>query len=155
MNWRKIDEAWRNFAAHHNLELKFDEKHYLAGVRVNYLVEFTDNTGSTVYSGLINKSTSGYSLYKASVTTKITDNIQLEEIEVRRRNRLAKLFKSLNSSTLPFDKQIEECLKRVNATKIVMQQGLLTMDFDSVPTNIEGLNLIEKTRGELIRKASR
>ena len=152
MNWRKIDEAWRSFAANNNWDLQFDEKPYLAGVKVNYRINFTDNLGKTIYSGFINKSTSGYNLYKMDVETELFNGLISEEIEVKRKNRIAQIFRLSNSSESMFNQQIEKCLARINAVKIIMGPKILKMEFDFMPTNLEQLNLIEKVRIELTRE---
>ena len=76
MNWRKIDEAWKNFAINIGEELQLDEKPYLQGVKVSYHIELTDEFGKTRYSGSINKSISGYNLYKMNVETEVIREIQ-------------------------------------------------------------------------------
>ena len=154
MNWRKIHEAWKRFAANLGGELQMDEKPYLQGVRVNYRIEFTDDFGRTKYLGSINKSVSGYNLYRMNIETEAIGGIQFEEKEVKRRNRLARFFKPLNSSKDVVKQQMKRCLYRTGAVKISMQRTLLKMEFDFVPTDDEEFDFINAERINLIEKIS-
>jgi hypothetical protein len=155
MNWRKIDEAWRKFAESHSRELNLSDKPYLGGTRTSYLIKFTDEIGTTVYSGLINKSTSGYILYKMNVETITNDVTRFQEKVVKRKNRLAWIFGSSSSSKDILTQTIEQSLNHINAVKVITSPKMLRIEFDTMPTNERDLEIIEKKRVELVRRASR
>ena len=89
-----------------------------------------------------------------NVETKVIREIQFEEKEVRRRNRLVRFFEPLNLSKDIVNQQIEKCLNRTGAVKISIQRTLLKMEFDSMPTDDEEFDFINAERINLIEKIS-
>lgn len=153
MNWREFESTWEKFASINNTTFTKIEKPYFYGVKVNYKIMFSDNSGSSQYNPTIFKSTSGFNQYSLKLYTDLHIESQMNQQVVNRKSKLYELLKNLFSRNANTTLE-QDLLKKVNAKKLTITSKLLTIEFDHIPNTLGELEFIEANRTKFISKIS-
>ncbi len=92
MNWRRIDECWKNFADSQGSKIDILEHRFVYGTRTTYKLILNSSQIEIVFIGDIKKSTSGYNHYRTDIIISPIDLARFKFEEVKDR-RVLGLFK--------------------------------------------------------------
>jgi len=128
MNWVEIDKSWEQFAKLNNTELKKSERNVLLAIECKYEVRVEKEYGTSIFSGVLWKSTEGHNRNKTKISTRF--NSDMLDIELKGSSFVKALFhkpKTTNSET-----NILENLKALNSSSLIIKNNILNFELGQI-----------------------
>ncbi|UKN03780.1 hypothetical protein K6119_09785 [Paracrocinitomix mangrovi] len=128
MNWKEIDDFWKQYAEETNGVLKIDEQPHSFGKTTEYHYSTDFNGGQLIIEGKIRKSTKGYNTYRTIAFFK-SDKINFAELNISRRKGLGKLFGKYSGIDY-LGNNTKELIEKSEVEKITGTQKGFKVEYD-------------------------
>jgi hypothetical protein len=152
MNWKTIDESWKEFANDNDLTLEQSEDNFFYGVRTKYKLSIQNNDQKITLIGDLKKITSGCNRYRTKLFIKNLPNNSLAFNEVVDK-RIFGLFK--NNYKDGHKSDFLSLIRKFGAKKLINKHGEFEAQFDYVFAKHTDFQNSLQLANKLIERAGR